>query len=252
MVTHAQPAPARNGTGQWWPSKYGSGDQAGALNEITPGKVLEAVRLVRRGRLYDLAHVLHHLQEGDRTYNGFLLADIIEDHGTNRLGIDTLPQVVTRGLLLDVAAARGGERLGPGEVITVADAENALASTGHEVRPGDAVFFHTCWGSLWGTDNERYAAGEPGPGRALGQWLADHQVALTGCDTWSFGAYPAEDPREPFVVPQTLNVRYGIVVVENLRLAEIAEAHVHEYLLVISHAKLRGATGAWVAPLAII
>jgi len=175
MVTHAQPAPARNGTGQWWPSKYGSGDQAGALNEITPGKVLEAVRLVRRGRLYDLAHVLHHLQEGDRTYNGFLLADIIEDHGTNRLGIDTLPQVVTRGLLLDVAAARGGERLGPGEVITVADAENALASTGHEVRPGDAVFFHTGWGSLWGTDNERYAAGEPGPGRALGQWLADHQ-----------------------------------------------------------------------------
>ena len=106
MVTQAQPALARNGTGQWWPSKYGPEDQAGALNEITPRKVLEAVRLVRRG---------------------LLLADIIEDHGTNRLGIDTLPQVVTRGLLLDVAAAHGGERLGPGEVITVADAENALA-----------------------------------------------------------------------------------------------------------------------------
>jgi len=54
---------------------------------------------------------LNHLQMGERTYNGFLLADIIEDHGTNRLGIDTLPQVVTRGLLLDVAASRGGERL---------------------------------------------------------------------------------------------------------------------------------------------
>jgi hypothetical protein len=26
----------------------------------------------------------------------------------------------------------------------------------------------------------------------------------------------------------------------------------HEFLLVISHAKLRGATGAWVAPLAIL
>jgi hypothetical protein len=64
---------------------------------------------------------LNHLQIGDRTYNGFLLADIVEDYGTNRLGIDTLPQVVTRGLLLDVAATRGGERLDPGEVITVAD-----------------------------------------------------------------------------------------------------------------------------------
>jgi kynurenine formamidase len=194
---------------------------------------------------------LNHLQEGDRTYNGFLLADIVEDYGTNRLGIDTLPQVVTRGLVVDVAGSRGGGRLGPGDVITVADAEAALASAGHDVRPGDAVFFHTGWGGLWGSDNERYAAGEPGPGRALGQWLADHRVALTGCDTWSFGPYPAEDPREPFIVPQMLNTRHGIVVVENLRLAEIARARVHVFLLVISHAKLRGATGAWVAPLAI-
>lgn len=79
---------------------------------------------------------LNHLQAGDRTYNGFRLADIVEDHGTNRLGIDTLPQVVTRGLLLDVAAARGGERLLPGEVITIADAEAALAVAGQEIRPG--------------------------------------------------------------------------------------------------------------------
>jgi kynurenine formamidase len=312
MTSQAQAAPPDSGTVRWWPSKYGPDDQAGALNEITPGKVLEAVRLVRQGRVYDLAHVLHqdipafpgrtfrqylttnyhqinrrhpdagpaglgcnsvnwiveqitatqqmgthvdglnHLQEGDRTYNGFLLADIVEDHGTNRLGIDTLPQVVTRGLLLDVAAAHGGARLGPGEVITVADAQNALARTGHDVRPGDAVFFHTGWGALWGADNQRYAAGEPGPGRALGQWLADRRAALTGCDTWSFGPYPAENPKEPFVVPQTLNVRHGIVVVENLRLGELARAGVHEFLLVISHAKLRGATGAWVAPLAIV
>ena len=312
MVTRAQITPAESGTSSWWPSRYGAGDQAGALNEITPGKILEAVRLVRRGRVYDLAHVLHqdipafpgrtfrqylttnyhqinrrhpgagpaglgrnnvnwiveqvtatqqmgthmdglnHLQAGDRTYNGFLLADIIEDHGTNRLGIDTLPQVVTRGLVLDVATSRGGDRLGPGDVITVADADAALAAAGLDVRPGDAVFFHTGWGGLWDTDNERYAAGEPGPGMALGEWLAGHRVALTGCDTWSFGPYPPESPDEPFVVPQTLNVRHGVVVVENLRLGEVARDRVREFLLVVSHAKLRGATGAWVAPLAIV
>jgi kynurenine formamidase len=305
-------AEAGNGAAaSWFPSRYGAGDQAGALNEITPSKVLEAVRLVGQGRVHDLAHVLHenipafpgrtfrqylttnyhhinrrsagagpgglgrnnvnwiveqvtatqqmgthmdglnHLQAGDRTYNGFRLADIVEDYGTNRLGIDTLPQIVTRGLLLDVAAARGGDPLGPGEVITVADAEAALASDGLAVRPGDAVFFHTGWGELWGTENERYAAGEPGPGLALAEWLAAHRVALTGCDTWSFGPFPPEDPCGPFIVPQTLNVRYGVVVVENLRLAEAARDRVREFLLVISHAKLRGATGAWVAPLAI-
>ena len=312
MMTPTQPAAIREAQSVWWPSKYGADDQAGALNEITPGKVLEAIGLVRQGLVYDLAHVLHqdipafpgrtfrqylttnyhhinrrrpeagpdglgrnsvnwiveqvtatqqmgthmdglnHLQAGDRTYNGFRLADIVEDYGTNRLGIDTLPQVVTRGLLLDVAAARGRERLQPGEVITVADVEAALTADGLDVRPGDAVFFCTGWGEQWGTDNDRYASGEPGPGVALAGWLADHRVALTGCDTWSYGPYPPEDPDEPFAVPQLLNTRHGVVVVENLRLAEAARDHVHEFLLVISHAKLRGATGAWVAPLAIV
>ena len=61
MVTQAQPTLTGNGTGYWWPSKYGPEDEAGALNEITPGRILEAVRLVRRGRVYDLAHVLHQI-----------------------------------------------------------------------------------------------------------------------------------------------------------------------------------------------
>jgi kynurenine formamidase len=291
---------------RWWPSKYGDGDEAGALNEITPAKVLSAVGLVRRGVVYDLAHVLHadipafpgrtfrqylttnyhqinqrrpdtggtgwgrnnvnwiveqvtatqqmgthmdalnHLQVSDRTYNGYRLADIAEDHGTNKLGVDTLPQIVTRGVLVDVAARRGVTRLEPGDVIGVEDV------AGVDVRPGDAVFFHTGWGSLWDVDNDRYGEGEPGPGMALAGWLVEHGVALTGCDTWSYGPVPAEDPGEPFVVPQTLNTHHGVVVVENLHLAEIAEAGLTEFLLVISHAKLRGATGAWVAPLAIV
>jgi kynurenine formamidase len=192
---------------------------------------------------------LNHLQAGDRTYNGHRLADIAEDSGTNRLGVDTLPQIVTRGLLLDIAAVRGVDRLGPGDVLTIADAEAALA--GHALRPGDAVLFHTGWGGLWGVDNDRYSAGEPGPGTELAGWLADHRVGLTGCDTWSYGPVPPEDPAEPFVVPQTLNVRHGVVVLENLRLAEAAADGLREFCLVVSHAKLRGATGAWITPLAI-
>ncbi|MGY1808656.1 cyclase family protein [Blastococcus sp. SYSU D00669] len=296
-------------TAGWFPSRWGPDDAAGALNEITPATVLAAVSLVRSGRVFDLAHVLHadvpafpgrtfrsylttnshhvnrrrpdggpdgwgrngvnwvveqitatqqlgthldalnHLQAGDRTYNGHRLADIAEDWGTNRLGVETLPQVVTRGLLLDVAAVRGVERLGPGDVVTIADAEAALGD--RTLRPGDAVLLHTGWGGLWGADDERYSSGEPGPGLALAGWLAEHRVALTGCDTWSYGPVPAEDPAEPFVVPQTLNVRHGVVVLENLRLAEAAAAGLREFLLVVSHAKLRGATGAWVTPLAI-
>jgi hypothetical protein len=86
-----------------------------------------------------------------------------------------------------------------------------------------------------------WAAGWPRP-----RWRSP------GCDTWSFGPYPPEDPAEPFVVPQTLNTHHGIVVAENLHLEQIAHERVTEFLLVISHAKLRGATGAWVTPLAIV
>jgi hypothetical protein len=42
----------------WPPSPYGPDDQIGMLNEITPLKVLEAARLVKRGRVYDLGHIL--------------------------------------------------------------------------------------------------------------------------------------------------------------------------------------------------
>jgi kynurenine formamidase len=306
--------PSADRTAGWFPSRYGAGDQAGALNEIGPAQVLAAVGLVRTGTVHDLAHVLHadvpafpgrtfrqylttnahhvnarnnpltddgpaglgrngvnwvveqitatqqmgthvdglnHLQVGDTTYNGHRLADIAEEYGTNRLGIETLPQVVTRGLLLDIAAVRGVQHLAAGDVITIADAQAALAHHQLVVRPGDAVLFHTGWGTLW-EDGDRYGSGEPGPGMALAQWLAEHRVALTGCDTWSYGPYPAEDPDEPFVVPQTLNVRDGVVVVENLCLTDAAAAGLGEFLFVLAHAKLRGSTGAWVSPLAIV
>lgn len=73
---------------------------------------------------------LNHLQDGDRTYNGHRLGDIVCEYGTNRLGIDTMPQIVTRGLCLDIAALRGVPALDAGEVITPADAEAALSMAG--------------------------------------------------------------------------------------------------------------------------
>ncbi len=93
-------------------------------------------------------------------------------------------------------------------------------------------------------DNVTYLAGEPGPGMALGQWLVEQGIALTGCDTWSFGAVPPEDPDQPFVVPQTMNVQHGLFIVENLSLAALAQDQVTDFMFVLTHAKVRGATGA--------
>jgi hypothetical protein len=59
-MTQLRPAPAvEQRTAGWFPSRWGPDDQAGALNEITPAVVLDAVRLVSTGQVHDLAHVLH-------------------------------------------------------------------------------------------------------------------------------------------------------------------------------------------------
>jgi kynurenine formamidase len=83
-------------------------------------------------------------------------------------------------------------------------------------------------------------------------WLAERGVAITGCDTWSYGPVPAEDPDRPFEVPQLLNARHGVFIVENLDTAELARDGVREFALILTHPKLRGATGAWTSPIALV
>jgi kynurenine formamidase len=195
---------------------------------------------------------LNHLLRDGRMHGGHHVDDVVVEWGTTENGIETVPQILTRGVLLDIARLHGVEHLAAGDVITPDDAEAALAQVGTCVAPGDAVLFHTGWGRWWDLDGGRYTAGEPGPGMALAEWLVDRGVVLTGCDTWSYGPVPPEDADEPFVVPQTLNVDHGVLVLENLRLEELAAARVVDFLLIVSHPKLRGATGAWVAPLAVI
>jgi kynurenine formamidase len=278
---------------RWWPSPFGEGDQLGMLNHVDDAKRLEALALVRSGRMYDLGHVLDedipvfpgrffkqtlvttahhqnaqmpvganrvnwiteqvsatmqlgthldalsHLQIDDRGYDGVHVSELAGTTGVMRLGVETVPQVVTRGWLVDVAG------LGQGDVIGVE------AASGIDPTPGDAVLFHTGWGAHWG-DPETYVSGEPGPGCELAAWLAERGVALTGCDTWSYGPVPAEDPNRPFEVPQILNAHHGVFVVENLDLSELAADGVREFALILTHPKLRGATGAWTSPIALV
>jgi len=183
---------------------------------------------------------LSHLQIGERSYNGWTVAELAGPAGVKRLGAETIPQIVTRGWLVDVS--RLG--LGAGDVVTI----DELA--GIDPEPGDAVLFHTGWSARW-KDPEAYLAGEPGPGYDVADWLVEHGVALTGCDTWSYGPVPAEDPTRPFEVPQRLNAVHGVFVVENLNTADLARDGVREFALVLTHPKLRGATGAWTSPVAL-
>jgi kynurenine formamidase len=182
---------------------------------------------------------LSHLQMGDHGYGGVTVRELAGTAGVTQLGIETVPQIVTRGWLVDVPG------LGPGEVI------RPDHCAGIDPQPGDAVLFHTGWSRHW-NEPDLYLSGEPGPGCELAQWLADRGVALTGCDTWSYGPVPPEDPARPFRVPQILNIEHGVFVVENLELARLAADGVRRFALILTHPKLRGATGAWTSPIALV
>jgi kynurenine formamidase len=183
---------------------------------------------------------LSHLQMGDRGYGELTVHELADVHGVRQLGVETVPQIVTRGWLVYAPD------MGPGDVIGMDHC------AGIYPEPGDAILFYTGWGRHW-EDPDVYLKGEPGPGCELAQWLADRDVALTGCDTWSYGPVPAEDPERPFRVPQILNVEHGVFIVENLDLAQLAaDGVVGPFALILTHPKLRGATGAWTSPIALI
>jgi kynurenine formamidase len=182
---------------------------------------------------------LSHLQMGDRGYGGVSVRELAGTAGVTQLGVETVPQIVTQGWLVDVCGLQPGEVIGPEHCAEI------------DPEPGDAVLFHTGWSCHW-DQPEIYLSGEPGPGCELAEWLADRDVALTGCDTWSYGPVPPEDPDRPFRVPQILNIDHGVFVVENLDLAELAADGVRRFALILTHPKLRGATGAWTSPVALI
>jgi kynurenine formamidase len=192
-----------------------------------------------------------HIQAGERFYNGWTTRDLVRSNGLARFGMESVPPVITRGVLLDVAAYKGVERLPRGYVITREDVEGTLKREGLALRAGDAVLFHTGWGGLWGVDNAQFLSGEPGPGLATVQWLYAQRIAVTGADTWSFGPVPGEDPERPFLVPQTMYVKLGLFGLENLATEQLARDGVHEFLFVLTHARTRGSTAAVVAPAAV-
>lgn len=192
-----------------------------------------------------------HQTIGDSLYNCFKLDDISTRNGFTKLGVENVGLLMTRGVLVDVAAARGMEMLSAGYEITPADLEAALKRQNLVLEPGDALLIHTGWGRLWGRDNARYGGNSPGIGVAAAEWLARQNPMLVGADNPSVEVSPNPDPKVSLPVHQVLLVVNGIHLLENLKLEDLAAKTVYEFAFVLQPLKLQGATGSTVAPVAI-
>lgn len=196
---------------------------------------------------------LAHITIGGLAYNCYntIPTDRPLRTGFDKMGVEKVGTILTRGVLVDVAGLKGVEMLEAGYEITVADLETALRQQGVAVTPGDAVLIHTGWGKLWMKDNAKYNSSPAGPGIAAANWLAEHQPVLVGADTFPVEVFPNPDKDLFAPVHQIFLVVHGIYLVENLDLEALARDKVYEFAFVTQPLKIQGGTGSTVAPSAI-
>lgn len=196
-----------------------------------------------------------------RWYNGITAAEMMSPYGLEKLGTEKLHPIIARGVLLDIAAARGVVSMRAGDVITMADVKTALKKQGMNdfvFKEGDAVTFRTGWDKNWVKDNDTYNNGAPGIGMEVARWIAeDVKAGVTGADTWPVEAVcgegtPCEVPEGcVFCVHTYLQTRHGIVNQENLKLSGLAQDRVYVFLYVYTPVPIEGATGSIGSPVAI-
>jgi kynurenine formamidase len=192
-----------------------------------------------------------HQTIGGSLYNCFKLDEISTRTGFEKLGIENVGALFTRGVLIDIAALKGVEMLPDNYEITAQDIEQALEKQKLKLQSGDAVILHTGWGKLWGKDNARYASGCPGIGVGAAEWLARKDPMLVGADNSSVEISPNPDPKVSLPIHQIMLVVNGIHLLENMKLDELAAKRVHEFAFIVQPLKIQGGTGSTVAPIAV-
>lgn len=198
-----------------------------------------------------LGHVGARIDGEDVFYNGFKRHEFGSAGGLKKLGIENVGVFVTRGVLIDMAAYKGVDRLPVGTAISAADLQGALARQSTTLSEGDVLLVHTGHGSLWMVDNEEYNRGAPGIGVEAARWLAEQKIVMAGADSWPVEVIPPENPELAYPVHQEFLLKRGIYIFENLDLSELAADKVYEFAFMFAPVKLKGATGSPGNPIAI-
>ena len=183
-------------------------------------------------------------------YNGLQPKDFVELTGLTKLGIDQIPPIVTRGVLLDMARHFGKRPLPAGTVFNEAEIKAQAAAQNVVIGKGDVVLFHTGWLEV-AEDADAFMAGEPGLGLGGAKYLAGLDVVAIGADTWGLEVVPGEDPNLVFPVHPELLAKNGIYILENMNVGALAADEAWEFLFVLGQPRFQGAVQAVINPVAI-
>ncbi len=284
-------------------SPYGADDTLGAINNLSPAKVVAAARLIKTGKSYplgvptgrdtpaygprtyqltvtqlsdgtgatlgsnkatgndDLINVwmgigsqidgLGHMGADHVYYNDTHASEFVTTEGLLKFGIDTLPPIVTRGVLLDMTKHYGMNPVPEGTAFNRKEIDAAATRQGIALEKGDVVLFHTGWLDVAESDPQRFMSGQPGLGLGGARYLAGLGVVAVGADTWALEALPSEDPKMVFPVHPELLAKNGVYILENMDTRELAADNASEFLFVLGQPRFVGAVQAVINPVAI-
>ena len=172
--------------------------------------------------------------------------------GFPKLGVEHVPDMMTRGVLIDVAGLKNVDMVPDTYVVTAEDLQQALAKEKVTLQPGDAVMINTGWGKLYNVkDKARYLKTTPGIGIGAGEWLIKQNPMIVGTDTCCVEVRPYPEQKINLPIHAMFLIVYGVHLLENLKLDQLAAAHAYETAFIMEPLKIKGGTGSTVAPIAV-
>jgi len=210
---------------------------------------------------------LSHATEGDDNhwYNGFREADWGGNWGPRKCDATTIPPIIARGMLIDVAGDKGVDALPAHYPISVDDLRGAIETQQTQVRPGDVVLIRTGTLSTWGEtggDHERVAAHDSA-GLTLdsAKWLVEQCGAmLIATDTSGLEWNPEPERSEEhwqkygsfMPVHNYLLIQQGVHIGEFHFLEDLARDRVYEFCYICTTNKIKGSTAGFaLRPIAV-
>ena len=193
---------------------------------------------------------LNHFGLEGKVWNGFTADEHLGDKGWKKTGAETIPPIIARGVLIDVAAFKGVGTLTNNYRVTSKDLKEALERQSTTLEKGDVVLIRTGQARHY-ESAAAFLHEYPGISLEAVKWLVEEKGAmLLGADNLSLEAFPSERVDNWVPVHTYLLAERGVMFMEQMRLEELSRDRVYEFSFIAASLKLRGASAGPMRPLA--
>lgn len=195
---------------------------------------------------------LGHLGEAQMYYNCNDGKDFAALTGLKKLGIHTIPPLVARGVMVDMAKHFGVETMKAGQHFDSAYIKAAAEAQGVTFKEGDIILFHTGWtDGMLESNPTAWVSGEPGLSNEAAEYLATLNPVAVGADTWGIEVVPPKKGDKVFYGQVTFLKENGIFILETMNTGRLAKEGVNEFMFVLGQARLKGAVQMIINPVAM-